>query len=308
MGKRFSLAPLPRMLTMKKIVSQFLKGTLIGAANAVPGVSGGTIAVITGIYDRLLNAVSQFKTGGEGSVKKNILFLLPILLGVGIGLLLFSKVLVWTRSFIPMPTGFLFLGLIVGSFPYLFKIASKNGFRFTNLIPFTLAFVGLLVMVLTDRSPETPPLRSLEGLQYLWFFIAAVVGMGAMVVPGISGSFVLLLLGAYSTFITSIAEVNIPLLGVFGAGSLVGLLLISKALTWLLKTYHDSTYWGILGLVTGSLVDLLLRAVETNSWSLSQQYLDGWLWPVTFVFFGLGLFGALFLSGEKKEKNQGMPQ
>lgn len=271
-------------------------------ANAVPGVSGGTIAVITGIYDRLIGAVSGFKNGGEGGWKKNSLYLLPILAGVGVGLVLFSKVLVWGRAVMPLPIGFFFLGLILGSFPYLHKIASKNGFKWTNLIPFTLAAAGLLVMVFMDRSPETPALRSLEGMQYLWFFVAAVIGMGAMVVPGISGSFVLLLFGAYSTFITAIAEFNIPLLGVFGAGALVGLVIITKALGWLLKKYHDATYWGILGLVAGSAVDLFFRAVAREPWAVSETNLGIWLWPAAGLLLLLGALGALMLSGEKKEK------
>ncbi len=288
---------------MKHVIN-LIRGAFIGVANAVPGVSGGTIAVITGIYDRLLASISHFVKGGEGGWRKNIIFLLPILLGVAIGLVGFSFVIVWGRSTVPVQLSLLFAGLIVGSLPYLLKIANRNGFNALYLIPFILGAALVVLLSLLNRAPEGEPMRSFDFLQGLAFFGASVLGMSAMVVPGISGSFVLLLLGAYTTFITAIKEFNLPLLVVFGLGSIIGLLLISRLLNVLLDKFHSWTYWGILGLVLGSVFDVILRAISPNSMALSTANLVDFNIPLAVAAFVIGLVGALALSGEKKAEHQ----
>lgn len=282
----------------------FLKGLLIGIANAIPGVSGGTIAVITGLYDRLIGALSGFLHGGEGGWKKNALFLAPIFGGLLIGLGVFSHVIVWGRETVPLQTSFIFVGLILGSLPYLAKLATAKAWHWSYLVSFVLAAGLVLGLALSQRAPETEALRQLDFQQGLWFFGAAVLGLAAMVVPGISGSFVLLLLGAYSTFITGIKELNLQVLLVFFSGALVGLVGIAQLLNWLLKHWHGVTYWGILGLVVGSVGDLVLRSLRPEVLAASEAALGLWSWPVAAAVFAAGGAAAFLLSGEKKAAHE----
>lgn len=286
----------------------FLKGCLMGIANAIPGVSGGTIAVITGIYDRLIGAVSGFFRGGEGGWKKNVQFLLPIAAGLAVGLVGFSFVIVWARDTVPLQTSLFFAGLIVGSLPFVIRLANEGRFKPAYLVPFAVCAGLLVFLALANRSPETPALRSLDLGQGFWFAACAMLGMAAMVVPGISGSFVLLLLGAYTTFITGIKEFNIPVLLVFGIGAVIGLLGIAKILDLLLRYFRAWTYWAILGLVAGSIFDIVLRAVRPESLQVSADLLQGWNWPVALVAGAVGIGAALLLSGSKKADHEAARQ
>jgi len=292
---------------MKHLIN-FLKGIFVGIANVIPGVSGGTIAVITGIYDRLMGAVSGFFRGGEGSPKANIVFLLPIGAGMLTGLFGFSNVIVWARAFAPVQTSLLFAGLILGSLPFLWLLARKDGFKISYLIPFLATLCLVAGLSLMNEAPETEAIRSLNLSTGLWFFFTAIIGMAAMVVPGLSGSFVLLLLGTYNSFVSSIKEFNIPLLLIFGFGALIGVLGIARLLDILLKRFHGYTYFGILGLVLGSLVDLGKRALEADMLQVSSQNLGAWSLPLALFFLLLGAFAAYFLSGRKKLDHQTKPE
>lgn len=286
---------------MKEALFLALRGVFIGIANAIPGVSGGTIAVITGIYDRLIAAVSGFFKRGEGGWKANLAFLAPIALGVGVGLVGFSFVIVWARATVPVQTSLFFAGLIIGSIPYVAKLANRDGFKYSYLLPFIVGFGLLVFLALSNRAPETEAIRNLDLGNSLWFFFCSVLGMAAMVVPGISGSFVLLLLGAYNTFITAIKEFNIPVLFVFGLGCIVGLLVISRLLEIILKKFHGYSYWGILGLVAGSIFDVIWRAFRPESVAVSTQALGILSLPVAIAVTLAAIILAVVFSSEKKQ-------
>ncbi|TVQ24243.1 MAG: DUF368 domain-containing protein [Spirochaetaceae bacterium] len=227
-----------------------LKGLFIGMANVIPGVSGGTIAAITGLYDDLVSAFGEFfKTGW----KRNTRYLAPVVLGVMAGFLFLARFIDIALSEYPEITLLFFTGLIAGSVPYLIKRAGASTFRVRYLIPLVIAFVLLAWMGLAERPAATPPMTDVSVTTGLIVFGSAVVGSIAMVVPGLSGSFLFLLIGVYSTITRIAAEFNIPLLLVFVAGTAIGIVIASKIISWLLRNFHATSYYAIVGLVIGSL-------------------------------------------------------
>ncbi len=237
----------------------FLKGAIVGVANIIPGVSGGTMAVITGIYERIINIISSlFKNIKKWDVlKKDLLFLSPVILGALAGIFLLSNLIKYLLEAHYMPTLFCFLGLIAGSLPLLFKKANHNGFKGKYLIGFlvTLAFM-LTLAYLSSQSKSIAPVEAF-GPSLLEFLMIAVYGMiaaTAMVVPGISGSMIMMMLGVYNAVIDAVSSLNIMVLIPFIIGAVFGIVLISKLIKFLLDRFYGYTYYVILGFVAGSIV------------------------------------------------------
>ncbi|MFP4510490.1 MAG: DUF368 domain-containing protein [Spirochaetaceae bacterium] len=219
-------------------------------ANVIPGVSGGTIAAITGLYDDLVSAFGEFFRTGW---KRNLAYLSPVVIGVIVGFLLLAQFIDVALELYPEITLLFFTGLIAGSVPYLIKRAGTSDFRVRYLIPLAIAFVLLAWMGLVERPASTPPMTDFSGLTVLVVFGSAMIGSVAMVVPGLSGSFLLLLMGMYSTVTRIAADFNVPLLLVFVAGAVIGIVIASKVIAWFLRRYHAISYYAIVGLVLGSL-------------------------------------------------------
>lgn len=231
----------------------FIKGGLIGVANTIPGVSGGTIAVVTGIYDRTIGAISGFFTE-HGGWKPNALFLLPILLGAGVGIVAFAQIIDFLNVNYPQQTAFLFLGLIAGSLPFLMRTASKAAPRRWYAIPFAVCLTAVVTMAIVREPQLANPATTLTpGLAAL-LLASGFISAAAMIVPGVSGSFVLLLLGTYSTVIRAVKDLSIPIIAIVAVGAVLGLVLVSKGINYLLAHHHGPTYYGVIGLVVGSLV------------------------------------------------------
>ncbi|MFA5658483.1 MAG: DUF368 domain-containing protein [Oscillospiraceae bacterium] len=235
-----------------------LAGAVIGAANIIPGVSGGTMAVLFGIYDRLLDAISlNFK-----KLRKNFLFLLTIGLGLVIGILGFAKFMMFLYENYNVPTQFFFMGLILGSSPLVLRIAtSTSSFRKINIIPFIIC-AGLLFLYSLLKQAEGVAQTALDFKLGIILFSATAISTIAMIIPGISGSIVMKALGQYDTIITAIDGIfkdgqlnmnNVIILipVVIGAGA--GLLVGAKVISTLLKKFHQGVYFAILGLILGSL-------------------------------------------------------
>jgi putative membrane protein len=231
------------------------KGALIGAANTIPGVSGGTLAVVTGIYDRLVDAIAHF-FGGAGGWRANLRFLIPIAIGVGVGILGFARVVDFFLRRYPDQTAFFFIGLILGSLPFIVKTGFGGRLRWRYLPPGLITFAVLLSMALAGRPPQSEPITTVTALTALVLFGGGLVSSATMVIPGISGSFILLVIGLYSTLIAAARDINLAVLGVFAAGAGVGIVLISKFISFLLARFHAVTYAAIVGLVLGSVVTL----------------------------------------------------
>ncbi|MFW6368344.1 MAG: DUF368 domain-containing protein [Spirochaetota bacterium] len=235
----------------KTALLNVFRGMGIGIANVIPGVSGGTIAAITGIYDNLVYCLGNFFKAGW---RRSLAYLLPIVIGTLGGFFAFAGLVDIALELHAEQTLFFFIGLILGSIPYLIKRAGELEFRARYLIPFVIA-LGLIVwMGLAERPPAGDPISTIRGINALIVIGGGALGSIAMVVPGLSGSFLLLLVGFYSTMTNAVRTLNAPVLALFFIGTLAGLVIASKVVSWLLRNFHASSYYAIVGLVLGSVV------------------------------------------------------
>jgi len=226
------------------------RGFFMGISDLIPGVSGGTIAFIMGIYDELLAAISGFFSRDW---KKHIGFLLPLGIGIGATLLLFSRVIEYLLKNHPAPTQFFFMGLVIGVLPFITRQAGvKRNFTWKHFI--VILLVGAALASLAFIKPQdTTVITSLTASNTIGLFFAGWAGSMAMLLPGISGSFILLILGVYSTAIGALSNFNLPIIAVIGAGVIVGFIVSSKAISYLLKHFMYFTFAVIIGLIIGSL-------------------------------------------------------
>ena len=246
-----------------KYIVLMVKGFIMGIANIIPGVSGGTIALILGIYEELVNRVSHLFE----NLIDNIKYIIPIAIGMGISLLVMSGVINYSYENFPLPTMMFFVGLVVGGIPMLYgnikgKKESKNK---SNYLIFLITFGMVILLSLSNVLFNMSSVVDLNNLSlggYLLLFLVGIIAAGTMVIPGISGSLVLMLLGYYYPIISKINELksfenlgsNILILGVFGVGVLFGIVIIAKLLEMLFKKHTVKTYFGVLGFVTASII------------------------------------------------------
>ena len=237
-------------------------GVFIGIANVVPGVSGGTIAVICNVYDKLIILSSlNFKR-----MKQNWKDILSLALGIGAGVLLFAKVITLLYDSYPAQTSSFFIGIVVGSIPFLFRKAraalpsAKDGSIDSGRLYRTLGCgaVGFILMVgmflLQRRGIQMATVvTAFSPLLALKLAVMGAIAAIAMLIPGISGSFVLLILGAYQTVLQAVADLNIPLLIPIALGVGTGLVAGARIIAFLLERFPAPMYAFILGLVAGSL-------------------------------------------------------
>jgi putative membrane protein len=231
----------------------FLRGLLMGAADIVPGVSGGTMAFITGIYDTLLDSIRSVDIEFARKIIQldiagawrhvNGGFLLALLLGIATSVLSLARLLSWLLENHPVPLWAFFFGLILASaFVLLSEVQNWNLKRSGCL----LLGIGIAVAIALS------PVMNFEG-GYLGIFIAGFVAICATILPGISGSFVLVLLGMYATVLAAIRNLDLLFLAVLGAGAIAGLMCFSRVLHWLLERYHCATMALLTGFLFGSL-------------------------------------------------------
>lgn len=246
------------------MIKTLIGGIAVGLANIIPGVSGGTMMVVLGLFSRVMEAISGvFKIKNENRVE-DIKFLIVLLFGAGIGLIVFAKLLEFMFTNFPTQTMFCFVGMVGFSIPSLVKKEMPND-KF-KLIPFIAGcLVIFLISFFTPENTETVltefPSISLSYL-FLMVFMGIIAG-GAMFVPGVSGSMILLILGKYYLFKSLLANVTsfelnilIPLC-FMGVGILLGIVLSSKITGYCLKRYHQATMNVILGLVVASTIVLI---------------------------------------------------
>jgi len=238
---------------MKKYLMLVLKGMGMGAADVVPGVSGGTIAFITGIYEVLINSIKSinldtikllFSEGFSAFWKAvNGNFLLSIIIGIGISVLSLAKLLKFILENYPELIWSFFFGLIVASAIYVAKqIKAWNVGSIISLV------AGIVVAyIITEITPA-------ETTNAWWFvFLSGAIAICAMILPGISGSFILLLMGKYAYIIGAVSDLKIGILTIFLSGAVVGIISFSNLLSWLLKKYHNQTIAVLAGFMVGSL-------------------------------------------------------
>lgn len=243
-------------------VRNLICGLVIGVANIIPGVSGGTMAVLLGMYDQLIESVSSWRRHFMDSLR----LLLPVALGAGSGILLFSRMIKYLLSYFPMATNFFFLGLVFGGIPVIYKRAAAGRFRPLNLLPFAAALcVMIAVPLLSAQSGASGLITALTPVVFIRLTLCGALAAACMILPGVSGSMVMMILGIYTSVLTAISDFNIPLLIPVGIGVLAGLLGGAKVIHLCLKRFPQSTYWAILGLIAGSVLPVARSAGFTPS-------------------------------------------
>ena len=285
-----------------------IKGVMIGIANIIPGVSGGTMAVSLGIYDRLIGAVS----GLFKEFKKNIAFLIPIIIGCGIGIVGFTYAIEYLLDKHTFVTCMAFVGLILGGLPAIISsMKSKmtsGGIGVSGILAFVIAFVISGGMPLLKESKDALTVIAVTPVNMVILFILGVVASATMVIPGVSGSMMLMIFGYYYAIINTIKTFldnlrafdlmgmkdGILLLAPFGIGVILGIFLIAKLITFLFEKYGVQTFCAILGLVISSPIAIFINTgLVSKLGSLS-------IWEILFgiVLMGAGAFVTVFV-GEK---------
>lgn len=232
-----------------KYIILALKGIAMGIANAIPGVSGGTIAVITKIYDELLESI----TPNIKKLIKNMPFLLPVGIGMIIGILLAAKVLAFLFETYNVPTQLFFMGIILGSMPMIYQEATREKkLQPINIIPFLIG-AGIMIGMFFIRTDNISSVdSSLTVGNAVLFVLAAFLAAVAMIIPGISGALVMKILGAYDAAIMALNDMNIHVILLFAVGAIVGIFVAAKVISMLLKKFRKETYCIIAGLIIGS--------------------------------------------------------
>jgi len=226
----------------------------MGAADVVPGVSGGTIAFLTGIYTELLSSIKSINFNNlkllfkgkfrEFSESVNLKFLLAVGGGILTSIFSLARLMQYLLVHHPIPLWSFFMGLIAASAIYVLREIGK--WRFTHIIALIAGIVVAAWICLVSPSQTT---------EAYWFvFISGAIAICAMILPGISGSFILLLLGKYAFIMKSVTELNVPILIIFATGAAIGIVSFSHFLTWLLKKYYKPTLCVLAGFMIGSLV------------------------------------------------------
>ena len=245
---------------MLNYIKKIIAGIAVGMANVIPGVSGGTIAVVFGAYSDLIGAASlDIKI-----IKANFKIYLCLFGGMGLGILLFARLFKLVYEKFPVQTNFFFVGLIIGSIFIIFDLVreKEKESSFTKVSKIVWFFIGLSIMLALyffkgAAASSTAAVETLSLGSFIFLFLAGFAGAAAMVIPGISGSFLLLILGAYYTVIKAITDFNIPVLIPIGLGVLAGFILSARLIGFLMEKFPKITYAFILGLVAGSIRHML---------------------------------------------------
>lgn len=280
---------------MRQLLSRFLRSILIGLANVIPGVSGGTMAVVLGLYEDITGALGRILDRKRWAEALRVLG--PVAAGVLVGLAAFSKLTLWLLQMVPLVTLVFFAALVLGSVPYLVKLFQEARPTVGAWVALVLAAAAVVALALIS-PPERDSLQPWErrdALALLAFAGAGFVAAAAMVLPGLSGSFLLLVLGLYPTIIGAIPALDVSVLLPVAMGVLPGIWLTARGVSAALAHYPAQAYGGILGLVIGSLVPLLRPAFQPSAWNGTEAVLGELLWPVVAAAAATGLVAGWLL-------------
>ncbi len=245
---------------MKKNIILILKGMIIGLANVIPGVSGGTLMITLGIYEQIIDTISHFFS----NFKNNLKFIIPLGIGIVLALLLFSKIIGLSLEKYPFATTLFFLGLILGGIPLIIKNMKKNSEKkVSNYIIAFLSFAFIIIFAMQKTGNDVALTITFPSMILL--FLVGIIAAATMVIPGISGSFVLMLLGYYKPIIDTVRSItnfsllknNLIVLLIFAIGVLIGIVLVSKLIELLLKKFETKTYYAVFGFVIASLIAII---------------------------------------------------
>ena len=249
---------------MNSFIVDIIKGALIGVANVIPGVSGGTIAVSTGVYEKIINAINNIRKEFKNSFKT----LLPFIIGMVIGIAALAFVITYllNNETTKVPTTACFIGLVLGGVPMLHNKIKNEKIKWTHVVAFiiTLAFI-IIPAVIAVNTTEVQDME-LNFINVIVLVVLGIISAAAMVVPGISGSMILMMLGYYELVIGTIKNTisqlvhldfanslgGILIMIPFAIGVLMGIMIISNIISTILRRWPNASTWGVLGLVVAS--------------------------------------------------------
>lgn len=235
---------------MVSALSRFLKGLILGAAAIAPGVSGGALAVIFGLYDKITYFIAHLNK----DFKENILYFLPVGIGGLVGVLVFSRVIEYLFHNYEIEVKYAFIGLILGTMPLVAGEANKKGYNHKYLIAFAITFsITLLAAYLENKEINVIMDASAAPLNLIAY--GAIIGFGT-IIPGISSSIMLMFIGAYEIVIGAISNIKPAVLFYLGIGFVVSVFLFAKVISLLFERAYGITYYAILGIVLGSVISI----------------------------------------------------
>ena len=248
---------------MKDTIILVLKGFFMGIANVIPGVSGGTIALILGIYEKFISTISHIMS----NLKENLKFLIPIAIGMVLSIITLSRIIDYSYDHFPVPTCLFFVGLVLGGIPMLLSKVKgkKESKKKINYLVLLITFSIVILMACAElifNLDMTVNLNNMNIFGYLLLFGVGLIAAATMIIPGVSGSLVLMMLGYYYPILQLIKNItqfenlfsNMIVAGVFGIGVLVGIVGASKLIEYLFKKYEIPTYFGVLGFIFASVL------------------------------------------------------
>lgn len=300
-------------------IIDILKGAVMGIANVIPGVSGGTMAVAMGIYDKLITSLTHiFK-----EFKKSFMTVLPIGIGMVVGIVGLSMIIEWMFGTVPIQTNLLFIGLILGGVPAIWARVKGHKVKAGYIIGFILFFALVIALsfVQAGTEKEKEALKASEETETAAFYVetgvvpsakyvaAGVVASGTMVIPGVSGSMMMMVMGLYEKIIASISNVvkaltagDFATVGMccgllipFAIGAVIGIFLIAKLIEMLLSKYSVPTFWCIMGLIAGSPIAIIVVNADIFAGINAVSGITGVL------FLAVGFVIAFFLGRDREE-------
>lgn len=277
-----------------------LQGMAVGIANIIPGVSGGTMMVAMGLYDKLIHCITHLKSEFKEAIK----LLIPIFAGAGIAIVLLSRLFEYLLAVHPIPTNFAFCGLIAGSLPFIFQKVKGHPVTVGKAIPFLFFFAIVIVMALMGEASGTAADVSFSIVNVVKLLGVGVIAAATMVIPGVSGSMMLMLLGYYDVILVTINDAIdallafdmqeifrvVGILAPFGIGVIVGIFVIAKIIEFIFSKAEIHAYYAIIGLIMASPIAILLQT-DWSKFSIVTMLIS----VVTFV---AGWFAASKLGGE----------
>lgn len=282
------------------LIKDFFKGILIGVANIIPGVSGGTMAVSMGVYDQLISAI----TGIFKNFRRSMRILLPIILGAVAGIGGLSFVIKFLLENYPLQTSTLFIGLILGGLPILFSHVKGAKPGVPHVLLFIIFFAIVIAMAVFNGAESTVTDISVNFGTVIQLFLIGMIASATMIIPGVSGSLVMMILGFYniiisniSAFLSSLAAWNVDGLihgiGIFvpfGLGVIAGIGIVAKVIEWLFAKQPILTYSAIFGLVIASPIAIIYKI------GIASVSVPGVI--VAVITFAIGFAVAYFLGRE----------
>lgn len=289
------------MHTSKRYLLLYCKGIAMGAADVVPGVSGGTIALVTGIYEELIEAITRFdvkallilRREGPGAAFRHTKasFLFTVLAGIATAIFSFSHLIVYLLNTRPVFAWSFFFGLISASLWILLRQITK--WTITTIIAIAIGTVLSILIVMLPNVESTE-------ISLGFVFFCGTIAICAMILPGISGSFILVLLGTYSFILDALSNFNLPVIVVFVCGALFGIVLFSRIISWLFARCRAPT----LALMSGFVIGALVRTWPFRHLNNQGVTLENSLYPLLLIGLGILVVLGLELIGKHKQSQE----